>query len=149
LNDELFLLTAVVVNHDLYPKLRSALTIEDFDDLAARELFIALEEWFRNDMPGMDDLLSRIGNGALRDFVVRQGVSEAFSINPGRLVNDGIRTVKQKRLERRLAGIITELRITKNELAREGLQRGSRLEDLLAEKVHLDAELRLLKEANQ
>jgi DNA primase len=149
LNDELFLLTAVVVNHDLYPKLRSALTIEDFDDPAARELFIALEEWFRNDMPGMDDLLSRISNGALRDFVVRQGVSEAFSINPGRLVNDGIRTVRQKRLERRLAGIITELRITKNEHIREGLQRGSRLEDLLAEKVHLDAELRLLKEANQ
>ncbi|MDR1597281.1 MAG: DNA primase [Treponema sp.] len=149
LNDELFLLTAVVVNHDLYPKLRSALTLEDFDDPAARELFIALEEWFRNDMPGMDDLLSRISNGALRDFVVRQGVSEAFSINPGRLVNDGIRTVRQKRLERRLAGIITELRITKNELVPEGFQRGSRLEDLLAEKVHLDAELRLLKEANQ
>jgi DNA primase len=149
LNDELFLLTAVVVNHDLYPKLRSVLTIEDFDDPAARELFIALEEWFRNDMPGMDDLLSRISNGALRDFVVRQGVSEAFSINPGRLVNDGIRTVRQKRLERRLAGIITELRITKNELVPEGFQRGSRLEDLLAEKVHLDAELRLLKEANQ
>jgi DNA primase len=149
LNDELFLLTAVVVNHNLYPKLRSALTSEDFDDPAARELFIALEEWFRNDMPGMDDLLSRISNGALRDFVVRQGVSEAFSINPGRLVNDGIRTVRQKRLERRLARIITELRITKNELVPEGFQRGSSLEDLLAEKVHLDAELRLLKEANQ
>ncbi|MDR2080014.1 MAG: DNA primase, partial [Treponema sp.] len=44
LNDELFLLTAVVVNRDLYPKLRSVLTIEDFDDPAARELFIALEE---------------------------------------------------------------------------------------------------------
>jgi DNA primase len=149
LNDELFLLTAVVVNRDLYPKLRSVLTIEDFDDPAARELFIALEEWFRNDMPGMDDLLSRISNRALRDFVIRQGISEAFSINPGKLVNDGIRTVKQKRLERRLAGIITELRIAKNEHVPEGLHGGSRLEDLLAEKVHLDAELRLLKEANQ
>jgi DNA primase len=149
LNDELFLLTAVVVNRDLYSKLRSVLTIEDFDDPAARELFIALEEWFRNDMPGMDDLLSRISDGALRDFVIQHGVSEAFSINPGRLVNDGIRTVKQKRLERRLAGIITELRITKNEHVRKDLHRGSRLEDLLAEKVHLDAELRLLKEANQ
>ncbi|WP_010258497.1 DNA primase [Treponema primitia] len=148
LNDELFLLTAVLVNHDLYPKLRSALIVEDFDDPAARELFIALEEWFRNDMPGMDDLLSRINNGALRNFVIQQGVSEAFSTNPERLVNDGIRKVKQKRLERRLARIITELRITKNEQNQDALHRGSRLEDLLAEKVHLDAELRLLKEAN-
>jgi DNA primase len=150
LNDELFLLTAVLVNHDLYPKLRSALSIEDFDDPAAKELFIALEEWFRNDMPGMDDLLSRIHDGALRNFVIQQGASEAFSGRPEQLVSDGIRKIRQKRLERRLARIVTELRIIKNGQNQEGLQRrGTTLEDLLAEKVHLDAELRLLKEASQ
>jgi DNA primase len=149
LNDELFLLVAVLVNHDLYPKLRSALIVEDFDDPAARELFIALEEWFRNDMPGMDDLLSRISDGALRNFVIQQGVSEAFSMNPERLVGDGIRKIRQKRLERRLAKIITDLRITKNGQTQGGLHGGATLEDLLAEKVHLDAELRLLKEASQ
>jgi DNA primase len=149
LNDELFLLTAVLVNHDLYSKLRSALSVDDFDDSAARELFIALEEWFRNDMPGMDDLLSRISDGVLRNFVIQQGASEAFSGNPEKLVNDGIRKVKQKRLERRLSKIVTELRIAKNEQGKDGLHRGTYLEDLLAEKVHLDAELRRLKEANE
>jgi DNA primase len=149
LNDELFLLTAVLVNHGLYTKLRSALSVEDFDDSAARELFIALEEWFRNDMPGMDDLLSRISDGVLRNFVIQQGASEAFSGNPEKLVNDGIRKVKQKRLERRLSKIVTELRIAKNEQGKDGLHRGTYLEDLLAEKVHLDAELRRLKEANE
>jgi DNA primase len=138
LNDELFLLTAVLVNPLLYPKLRSSLSIEDFDDPAARELFIALEEWFRNDMPGMDDLLSRIQDGNLRNFVIRKGASEAFSARPEQLVSDGIKKIRQKRLERRLTRIVTELRITRNEQNHE---------DLLAEKVHLDAELRLLKEA--
>jgi DNA primase len=149
LNDELFLLTAVLVNHELYPKLRSTLSIEDFDDSAARELFIALEEWFRNEMSGMDDLLSRINNGALRNFVIHQGASQAFAINPEQLVSDGIKKIKQKRLERRRAKIITELRIAKNEQGREDPHGGKRLEDLLAEKVHLDAELRRFKEANE
>jgi DNA primase len=147
LNDELFLLIAVLVNHDLYPKLRSALVIDDFDDPAARELFIALEEWFRNDMPGLDDLKERISDEALRNFVIQQGVSQAFYINSDKLVSDGIRKIRQKRLERRLAKIVTELRITKYEQGGGG-GRGTVLEDLLAEKVHLDAELRLLKEAN-
>ncbi|MDR3124055.1 MAG: DNA primase [Treponema sp.] len=147
LNDELFLLIAVLVNHDLYPKLRSALVIDDFDDPAARELFIALEEWFRNDMPGLEDLKERISDEALRNFVIQQGVSEAFSMNSEKLVSDGIRKIRQKRLERRLAKIVTELRITKYEQDQGG-GRGTALEDLLAEKVHLDAELRLLKEAN-
>ncbi|MDR0597551.1 MAG: DNA primase [Treponema sp.] len=147
LNDELFLLIAVLVNHDLYPKLRAALVIDDFDDPAAKELFIALEEWFRNDMPGLDDLKERISDEALRNFVIQQGVSEAFFMNPEKLVSDGIRKIRQKRLERRLAGIVAELRSAKHEQdRREG--RGTALEDLLAEKVHLDAELRLLKEAN-
>jgi DNA primase len=149
LNDELFLLTTVFVNGSLYTKLRSSLSIEDLSDPYARELWIALEEWFRNDMPGMDDLALRVNNERLRNFVHQQLVSEAFSHNPEQLVADGIRKIKQKRLERRLAGIVIELRIAKNEKSRDGAFRNRRLEDLLAEKVHLDAELRRLKEANE
>jgi DNA primase len=148
LNDELFLLVAVFVNHDLYPTLRAALVIDDFDDPAAKELFIALEEWFRDDMPGLEDLKERISDEALRNFVIQQGVSEAFSINPDKLVSDGIRKIRQKRLERRLTRIVTELRITKYEQDQEGGRGKAALEELLSEKVHLDAELRLLKEAN-
>jgi DNA primase len=149
LNDELFLLTAVFVNNTLYTKLRSSLSIEDFEDPYTRELWIALEEWFRNDMPGMEDLVSRITTEALRTFVYQQIAAEAFSHNPEQLVADGIRNVKIKRLERRLAGIVTELRIAKHEKSREIASTERRLEDLLVEKVHLDAELRRLKEANE
>jgi DNA primase len=147
LNDELFLLIAALVNHDLYPKLRSALVIDDFDDPAARELFIALEEWFRDDMPGLDDLKERISDEELRNFVIQQGVSEAFFMNPDKLVSDGIKKIRQRRLERRLARIVMELRIAHHGQG-QGEGRDAPLEDLLSEKVHLDAELRLLKEAN-
>jgi DNA primase len=147
MSDELFLLTAVLTNPDGYPKLRASLSsvlpIEEIDDPRAKELYIALEEWFRNDAPGMDDLLSRIQDGALRNFVIEQAASQAFSQNPKLLFEESIKRIQQKRLERRQAGIIIEIGTQKRG------DTGRSLEDLLAEKVYVDAELRRLKEASQ
>jgi DNA primase len=142
MNDELFLLVTVLVNQELVSKLRSTLSIEELYDPRAKELFIALEEWFRNETPGMDDLLSRIHDEVLRNFVIEQGASKAFSTDPEVLFADSIKRVKQKRLERRQAEIISELRSQGREVA------GRRLDELLTEKVHIDTELRKFKEAN-
>ncbi|MDR2070477.1 MAG: DNA primase [Treponema sp.] len=147
MSDELFLLTAILVNPDWYPKLRASLSselpIEEIDDPRAKELFIALEEWFRNDAPGMDDLLARIQDEALRKFVIEQAASQAFSQRPELIFGESMKRIQQKRLERRQAEIIVELGTQK----RGDTGRG--LDDLLAEKVYIDAELRRLKEANQ
>jgi DNA primase len=155
MNDELFLLTVVLVNHGLYAKLRSNLSIEELDDPGAREIFVALEEWFRNDYPlekepppGKEvplpgELLSRIQDEAIRTFVLEQNASGAFSVEPELLFQDSLKRVKQRRMERRQAEIIRELRILKRE------EPGRRLEDLLTEKVHIDAELRRFKEDNE
>jgi DNA primase len=152
MSDELFLLTAVLVNPGWYPKLRASLSsilpIEEIDDPRAKELFIALEEWFRNDAPGLDDLLARIQDEALRSFVVEQAASQAFSNNPELLFGESMKRIRQKRLERRQAEIIIELGTQKRGDEGGGL-RGGGLQDLLAEKVYVDAELHRLKEANQ
>jgi DNA primase len=151
MNDELFLLTVVLVNHRLYAKLRSNLSIEELDDPGAKEIFIALEEWFRNDYAGEGErdqpdaslpgeLLSRIQDGAIRTFVLEQNASKAFSVEPELLFQDSLKRVKQKRLERRQAEITRELRSLKYE------EPGRRLEDLLTEKMVIDAELRRFKE---
>jgi DNA primase len=153
MNDELYLLTAVLVNHWLYPKLRSSLSIEELEDPGAKELFIALEEWFRNRNTGEEDrvqaippdLLSRINGDALRNFVIEQGVKGAFSSNPELLVQDSIRRIKVKRLERRQGEIVMELRKRKTGHEESGMPlpafSPASPEDLLAEKVHIDAEL--------
>jgi DNA primase len=145
MNDELFLLTAAAANAGLYPKLRSALSIEELEDPNAKELFIALEEWFRNGGLGIDDLLSRISGDPLRQFVVQRGATEAFAVHPEQLISDGIRRIKQKRLERRRAEIVSELRIAGN----GGREEGAGLENLLAEKMFIDTELRRFKEVNE
>jgi DNA primase len=149
MNYELALFTAVAVNPGWYPKVREALggvsAIEELTDPYAKELFLALEEWYRDGGSGIDDLLSRIGGNSLRNFVIEQGASEAFSSKIEQFeqfVSDGINRIKQKRLERRRAEIVMELRTIK-----EG-EAGRRLEDLLTEKVHIDGELRRFKEVN-
>jgi DNA primase len=143
MNEELFLLTAVFVNPGLYPKLLSTFTIEELHDPYAKELFIALDEWYRNGSSGVDDLLSRINDAGLREFVLERGASTAFSLRGEQLILDGIKRIKQKRLERRRAEIVTELRIMRRE------ESGYRMADLLTEKVHIDAELHRFKEINE
>jgi DNA primase len=157
MNDELYLLTAVLVNRWLYPKLRSSLSIEELENPGAKELFIVLEEWFRNrNTDGEDrsqaippDLLSRINGDALRNFVIEQGIKGAFSANPELLVQDGIRQIKIKRLERRQGEIVMELR--KRKTGYEGFNASlstslsTSPEDFLTEKVHIDAELLRLR----
>jgi DNA primase len=140
MNDELFLLISVFVNHDLYPTLRSEVLLEEVKDPEARELFIALEEWYRNDAPGIDDLFNRIEQPDLKRFVMEQAGGDAFKVNPGLVVADGIRRIKQKGLENRRKEIIKELRMVRS---------GSRTDELLLEKVHIDAELRRIKEAKE
>jgi DNA primase len=157
MNDELYLLTAVMVNQWMYPKLRSSLSIEELEDSGAKELFIALEEWFRNRNTDEGeksraippDLLSRVSGESLRNFVIEQGVKGAFSSNPEALIQDGIRQIKIKRLERRQGEIVMELRKQKNDSGGAGAPSLASLpvssEDLLTEKIHIDAELLRLR----
>ncbi|MDR2447399.1 MAG: DNA primase [Treponema sp.] len=148
MNEELFLLAVVAVNDGLYSQFRARLSIEEIEDLAAKDIFIALEECFVHDETGLDALLPRISSENTRKFIVERGVTTEFSSNPEQLISDGIKRIKQKRIERRSAKIVTELRlIESNHNKDENTYRLAALDDeLLLEKMHIDAELRKLKE---
>ncbi|AEJ19539.1 DNA primase [Gracilinema caldarium] len=142
MNDELFLLLAIIANRSLYPRLRASLSIEEVEDPRAKDLFIALEECYRNDIQDIDGLLVQIQDEELRRFILEKASSEAFSQKPEQLVSDGIKRIRAKRLERRRAEIILRLRS-----ARTGSRQSEQqIEELLSEKVHIDAELHRLKE---
>jgi DNA primase len=143
MNDELYLLTVVSVNVHLYPRFRNAISMKEIEDPAAKELFIALEECYIHGETGVDDLLSRISSQALRNYVVEKGTSREFAGDPGRLIEDGIKKVKQRRLRRRLSEITAELHNLENaaSIDQGGFRKDSLLEELLVEKMHIDAEL--------
>ncbi|MDR2094451.1 MAG: DNA primase [Treponema sp.] len=150
MNEELFLLTVVSVNIRLYPQFRVILSIKEIEDPAAKELFVALEECYINDEAGMDNLLSRISSSSLRSFITERSSRLMYQANPEKLIADGVKRVKQKRLEGRLTEIVKQIRITKN--GTSGASNGEivvGLDELLAEKMHIDAELRRLKEVKE
>jgi DNA primase len=145
-NDELYLLSIVLVNFHLYPDFRKAVSIDDLEDPSAKELFIAMEESYINEEGGVDALMARIPSAALRQYVAGKGTSKEFLKDPEQLVKDGIKRIRQKKLKRRLSEIVAELHnLESREAASEaGFRVDSRIEELLVEKMHIDTELRRL-----
>jgi DNA primase len=145
MNEELFLLTVVSVNMELYPEFRASIEMKEIEDPCAKELFVALEECFINEESGTDAFLARINSGSLRNFIVERGISPEFRANekrdPKKLMEDGIKRVKEKKLRRRLSEINAELRI----MERNTGNAGDDLSGLVAEKMQLDAEIRKLE----
>jgi DNA primase len=72
---------------------------------------------------------------------MEQAGSDAFKVNPRLAVADGIKRIKQKGLEARRREIVKELRMARGNAARQ--------DELLLEKVHIDAELHRIKEAKE
>jgi DNA primase len=146
MTDELFLLTVVSVNAMLYPEFRASLEIKEIEDPAAKELFVALEECFIHEESGFDDLLSRISSDAVRNFIMERGTSPEFrgdeKRDPKRFMEDGIKRIKGKKLRSRSSEIGAELRMRERN---PGMANGNSLEDLLAEKMSIDSELRKLE----
>ena len=152
MNDELFLLMTVAVNYmqgeAVYPEFRKILAIKEVDDPFAKELYIALEECFAHDERGIDFFLPRISSLELKKFYLERGVSKEFSLDPKQILADGKRKADRKRLERRREEIVLELKALKlNHTLND--TKGIEAEELLADKIHIDAELRKLKEAYQ
>jgi len=148
MNDELFLLTVVSVNTNLYPELRAFIERREIEieDPAAKELYVALEECFRNEESGPEALISRITSPVLRNFIIERGISPEFKgdskRDPRKLMEDGIRRVKGKKLYRRLSEIGAEMRLRERD---SGGGAGSDFQDLITEKMYIDAEIRTLE----
>ncbi|MCL2879792.1 MAG: DNA primase [Treponema sp.] len=148
MNEELFLLILVAVHPVLYPQLRRSLEIREIEDPSAKEIFVALEECFINDETGIDALLSRIGSPELHDFIVRRGISAEFNadngtgFDPARIFDDGLTRIKMKRMKTRSDGISAELKRAERD---PGKFSQDVLDELLEEKMQIDAQLRRLE----
>jgi len=139
-NVELSMLTAVAVNMALYPELRTALEIKEIDDPAAKELFVAMEECFIHEESDIDSLLARIQNEQLKQFIAARGSSAEFNAGSARrLMEDGIKKIKIKKLHKRVVEIGAAMR----ESERSGTE--INLDELLSEKKFIDSQIRKLE----
>jgi DNA primase len=141
MNAELRLLAVVAVNMALYPEFRLSVEIKEIDDLPAKELFIAMEECFTHDESDFDSLLSRIQNQKLREFIAGRAASEEFKgNNASRLMEEGInKVIVKKRL------IYKRNEITALMRSNERMGLGTDIDELLAEKKSIDAQIRKIE----
>jgi DNA primase len=137
---DLFLMLAVALNRDLFPLVRNGGIASDLDDKRARDLYVALEEAYRAEEKEFESLCARLDDPALRDLAIRKAASGEFDMNQERMVTDGVRRIRERSLRKRIEGLSAEMRKTEKES-----HDPSRINELLAEKMHLDSELERLK----
>jgi DNA primase len=139
LTEELFVLTMVVANLESHPeflaKLRSTLSIDEINDVNAKELYIAIEEWLRGEeTDGIAGIFPYIRYESLRSFVMRKCGGEEFAIDAERLFMESLHGLRKQRLEARRKMIVQKLRLLGNNAGRE-------CEELLEDKMYIDREL--------
>jgi len=151
---ELLLLTLVAVNTSLYAEFRASVGMREIEDPAAKELFVALEECFVNEESGTEALLARVTWDRLREFVVKKAASGEFgfreggtvdsdgAFDPVKMMKDGINRIRVNKLRSRVSEIGSELRFLERN---QGAGDGGDLQDLIAEKMELDAKIRELE----
>ena len=139
---DLAFLAAAALNPGQFAAIRSRMEAGDLDDEVSRELFLALEECYRNDESDLDSLLGRIANPGLRNFLMEKASNGEYSIQVDRLIRDGILTVRERSLQSRRSRIVRMIAEYDTDREADSVS----VNDLLYEKMFIDQELEKIKE---
>ena len=118
--------------------MRSSLTADDFEDATARDMFVTLEECFREDAVSSDSILQRC-SGEIRALVTKAVTSGEFTLNSRQAVDDSIRLIRKNSLKRKRDRIVNKIRTLEN--GGGTFDTAQELNALLTEKMNIDLEL--------
>lgn len=135
---EFRLLLAVFLHPDQYPQFRNMIPLEDLREPAARDMYIALEETFREGVMDFEHLVSRLESGDLRDTVRRRQLNEEFAGETEKFIKDGVYRIKTTLLESRRTNVEQAL----NRFNHMDKPDFSAIKELLEEKMIIDQTLR-------
>ena len=132
-------LLVVAVNLSYYEKLRSLLSPDDFEDDNARELFIAMEECYREDTLSYNSLLNHCKKQEVTDALVLAAAGGEFS-NPDlipKIIDDVVNLVKKNSLKKQRGKLLQEIKKLNT-----GNENTKAIEDLMAEIKNIDFQLK-------
>ena len=138
LNAETRAMLAVISNVDYFPMMRSNLSVDDFEDVLARDMFIALEECYREGSMSYDNFLSKCTDERVQLIVSQSVTSGEFAINSEKTVEDCIWLIRKNSLERKRDRLLNQIRQCQGNT----LEEQQKLNLLLNEKMSIDLELR-------
>lgn len=140
---DLYVLLAAAAHRDEFSFLRRVVNLHDLKDARAKELYIALEEAYRNEEQSVERLLERIPDEDLRRMLVRKLASEEFAGEGHTLIAEGARSIRERSFREKQQNIDVELR--RLQRTREG-DRREREQELLQKKIDIDRELARVKD---
>ena len=135
---ELYLMIAVLLNIDYFSEIRNILSLEDFTDPTARQVFILMEEGYRTGTKGLSNILDQIENGNLKELLVEKAATEEFSQNPRRIIYDTVMKIQYRNLVNKRDDLLSSLKIVEK-------QEPWRMNELLVDKMVLDRKIEDLK----
>jgi len=140
LSTELYLMIAVVINHDYFSLIRNSLSPGDFIDHRAKEIFVVLEEAFRADRMDTEQILEKLEDENIKNRILSAIATKEFESDTKRIIEECIREIKIKSIEQKRKKV--GLMIREVEKAHEDTET---LSELLEEKMYLDNQLEELK----
>jgi DNA primase len=146
-NAELRAVLAVVSNIDFFPLMRGSLSADDFEDSLAKDMFITLEECYREDIVNYDSILLKLQNENLRNIVAQAVTSGEFAQNTEKTINDSIKMIRLNSLKKRRESLMMTIR--QLSMSENTLENQAHLNTLLNEKMNIDTELRFIKDTSR
>ncbi|MCQ2610116.1 MAG: DNA primase [Treponema sp.] len=138
LNAELRTILAVISNLEQFSTLQSQLSVNDFEDPLARQLFIILEECFAAQEFTIQSVLEHCQQEEVRAMITKVIMTREFGENASEYVQDSIAMIKRNSLERRREKLMERIRtflpITPDDQ--------KTLEGMIQQKMEIDQQLK-------
>jgi DNA primase len=132
-------MVAAAANPEQFGFFRQWVNSEDLESPEARELYAVLEDGFRRGTTRLEVVLSRLDDEALRTVVAARASGEEFTKDPEKVVRDAVYRLRGQTLNRRRKKVQSALK------SGGFADDQNTLDELLQEKMFLDAELEKLR----
>lgn len=137
---ELGCMLAVIADLNKYKLIRSELSLDDFDDSFARQLFSILEECLKEDSLTLSAILSRCDDSRLSNMITASLSGGEYSKNTELTIQDAIKRIKKRSLEKQRDKIMERIK----EFNSATVTDNAELTGLISEKVNLDKKIKSL-----
>ncbi|MCF7943989.1 MAG: DNA primase [Spirochaetia bacterium] len=141
-NAELYIMTAFYADPKLFRKFRNELHYEMLNDEFSKDLYVNLEDAFRNGIQDIDIIISRINNPDLRNFIIAELESSKYASHLEQIIQDGINSIKRKELMQKRRDIVQKIAQLEKKSDSGSV---NEIQELLFEKKFLDEEIEKIR----
>ena len=142
---ELRAVLAVAANPDFFQVMRSRITSDDIEDADAKDLYIVLEECYRNGTMSHESILANCRDEQLRSLITETIVGGEFAVNARKILEDAITHIRRNALEKKRNRILAGM----NNISTGSVEDMLAVSEMMAEKKSIDEELAKLKDMNE